>query len=63
MCDGILCEVGSGVQAELFADASFVKFNRLGRDAEDGGDFLERSAFGHKLQNFALPERESRLCA
>ena len=63
MRDGILGEVGGCVQAKLFADASFVKLNGFGGNAKNLGNFLERPAFGHQLQDFALPECESRLSA
>lgn len=63
MRDGILREVGGGMQAKLFADASLVKLNGFGRNTKNGGDFLERPAFGHELQDFALPECEGRLSA
>ena len=56
MGDGVLGKVCSRVQPQLFRDARFVKFHGLHRDAENRGDFFERAALGHQLQNFTLAQ-------
>src|SRR5437016_7004869 len=58
--DRVLGEAGYGVNVQFLHQLATVRFDRLGADAQAGGDFLVGLALGQELQHLALLDRERR---
>src|SRR5262245_14424228 len=56
--DSVLHQFGVGLDAERLHHFVFMRFDRPGRNVEDGGDLFHRAAFGDELQYFALARRQ-----
>src|SRR6516225_1325036 len=58
VADGVLHQVGGGLEGEGFEDAGPVELGGAGRDLEQGGHLLGGTALSIELEDFALAGSE-----
>ena len=59
VADGVVDELGEGMEIELEHDVGAMGFRGVDADVEEGGDLLVRFALGKKLQDFAFAGSET----